>query len=181
MTQESAAPTPVQSFADCHAGIVATLSELAVLPELIEAERRARDIRGRLKRFHEEVVLGHHTEEEQELFPAVRASARPGAERAEVDAMIEHLTAQHRQIESAFARLVPALLATENPKSPMPDAAAVEALVAGYLQHARFEEAHFLPLATAILQRDGNHMASLGVSLHIRHATETVRRKFGYL
>ena len=181
MTQEPADPTPVQSFADCHAGIVATLSELAVLPELIEAERRARDIRSRLDHFHREVVLRHHAEEEQELFPAVRASARPGAERAEVDAMIERLIAQHRRIEAGFARLMPALIASEDPRRPMPDPAEVDAVVTEYLQHARLEEQQFLPLATRILQRDGNHMASLGASLHLRHAGPAVQRRFGYL
>ena len=181
MTQVPVESTPVQSFADCHAGLVATMSELAVLPELIEAERRARGIRARLRRFHDEVVLRHHADEEEELFPAVRQSARAGDERAEVDAMIARLTAQHRHIEAAFARLLPVLLASDDPRAPMPDPEAVEALVAEYLEHARFEEQHFLPLAERILQRDGNHMASLGVSLHLRHTGDAVRRKFGYL
>jgi hypothetical protein len=37
----------------------------------------------------------------------------------------------------------------------------------------------FLPLASAILGRDGNHMAALGVSLHARHALPDVLRRFG--
>jgi hypothetical protein len=40
----------------------------------------------------------------------------------------------------------------------------------GYLVHANFEEQWFLPLAERILGRDGNHMAALGMALHLRHA-----------
>ena len=50
------------------------------------------------------------------------------------------------------------------------DAEAVNGLVAGYFQHANFEEQVFLPLAESILGRDDNHMAALGMSLHMRHA-----------
>jgi len=50
------------------------------------------------------------------------------------------------------------------------DFKAVDQLVASYFQHADFEEQVFLPLAESILGRDDNHMAALGMSLHMRHA-----------
>jgi len=50
------------------------------------------------------------------------------------------------------------------------DPEAVNELVAGYCQHASFEEQVFLPLAESILGRDDNHMAALGMSLHMRQA-----------
>ena len=49
------------------------------------------------------------------------------------------------------------------------DAADLHRLVADYTAHAGYEEVEFLPLAQTILGRDGNHMAALGLSLHMRH------------
>jgi hypothetical protein len=50
----------------------------------------------------------------------------------------------------------------------------VQRLVAKYLAHADFEEKEFLPLSQTILGRDANHMAALGLSLHMRHAHEPI-------
>ena len=54
------------------------------------------------------------------------------------------------------------------------------ALVSTYANHARFEEQVFLPLAHSILSRNGNHMAALGVSLHLRHAMPAVLARYGH-
>ena len=61
------------------------------------------------------------------------------------------------------------------------DAAAVQTLVAEYQAHARFEEEVFLPLAQSILGRNSAHMAALGLSLHIRHASEGLLRRHGHI
>lgn len=50
----------------------------------------------------------------------------------------------------------------------------VQRLVAKYLAHADFEEKEFLPLLQKILDRDANHIAALGLSLHVRHAHEPI-------
>ena len=60
------------------------------------------------------------------------------------------------------------------------DAAALAALVASYQSHARFEEAQLLPLAKQILGRNDNHMAALGMSLHLRRALPGVMERFGH-
>jgi hypothetical protein len=41
--------------------------------------------------------------------------------------------------------------------------------VLAYNAHANYEETEFLPLAETILGRNANHMAALGLSLHMRH------------
>ncbi len=55
------------------------------------------------------------------------------------------------------------------------------ALAELYLNHARFEEEVFLPVAKSILGRNGNHMEALAPSMHIRHHAEEIRRNFGVL
>jgi hypothetical protein len=61
------------------------------------------------------------------------------------------------------------------------DTATVNTLVTEYRAHARLEEVAFLPLAQAILGRNSNHMAALGLSLHIRHTSGEVRQRFGFI
>ena len=50
----------------------------------------------------------------------------------------------------------------------------VERLVTRYRAHALYEEKEFLPLSQTILGRNANHMAALGLSLHMRHTPFTV-------
>ena len=47
-----------------------------------------------------------------------------------------------------------------------------------YRNHARYEEEVFLPLSQAILGRNSNHLAALGMSLHLRHALPQVLERF---
>ena len=48
-------------------------------------------------------------------------------------------------------------------------------LGAQYRAHAAFEEKEFLPLSQTILGRNSNHMAALGLSLHMRHTPVRVK------
>jgi hypothetical protein len=47
-----------------------------------------------------------------------------------------------------------------------------------YLAHARLEEDVFLPLSQTILGRNSNHMAALGMSMHMRHVMPGVMQRF---
>lgn len=51
------------------------------------------------------------------------------------------------------------------------DIAGIETLIREYSAHARYEEDEFLPKSEAILNRNPNHMAALGLSLHVRHVS----------
>lgn len=170
---------PVQEFSHCHDGILAQLAELSRLPELADAALQARRIADASERFFREVVLVHHAEEEQELFPAVLQSARSGAERDKVLALIERLTRDHREVEHAWSQLAPQVHAVARGRDGALDAERIAAFVARYRGHAEHEEKVLLPLASTILRRDGNHMAALGLSLHARHALPEVLRRYG--
>lgn len=165
----SADDSPIATFSNCHAGIVGQLQALDALPAVLDAARQARRIAEDTRRFFREVVLSHHADEERALFPAVLASAAAGDERDQVRALVERLTAEHRGVEAAFARLEPALADIAKGRDAALDAAAVAALVDRYRAHAQFEEAAILPLSQAILGRNANHLAALGLSLHARH------------
>lgn len=173
------ADAPIAEFSKCHEGILHRLEALDGLPELLDAAARARHVAADTVRFYREVVLEHHVEEERDLFPAVLASATAGDERAQVQAIAERLTREHRLVERAFAQLEPALQDAARGHAAALDPAAVSALVTQYEAHARYEEREFLPLAQRILSRQGDHMAALGVALHVRHAAPQVLAKYG--
>lgn len=177
-TASAAGHSPIEDFSQCHAGILGHLQALGTLPALLEPAARARQIAVDTVSFFREAVYEHHAEEEKELFPAVLASATAGDERERVMALVNTLTAEHRQVEAAWTKLEPKLKALAKGHDSDVDGADIQALVDAYQAHARFEEAVFLPLSQTILGRNSNHLAALGVSMHMRHAMPQVLQRF---
>jgi hemerythrin-like domain-containing protein len=170
--------SPIDDFSQCHAGILGQLQALDTLGALLEPAARARKVAADALAFFRGAVFEHHAEEEKELFPAVMASAVAGGERDKVQAIIVQLAAEHRRIEAAWSRLEPKLKAVAKGHDTDLDAAEIGALVHAYRSHARYEEEVFLPLSQEILGRNSNHLAALGVSLHMRHALPQVLDRF---
>jgi iron-sulfur cluster repair protein YtfE (RIC family) len=161
---------PLSTFSQCHAGILSQLDALAGLPALVDAAAQARSVAASTLAMFQQGIFEHHAEEEAELFPAVMRSAHPGAERERVQGLVERLTSEHRTLETLWKRVEPAINATAKGRAAELDADVVAELVHSYGNHARFEEEEFLPLSDIILGRDGNHMAALGLALHMRHS-----------
>jgi hypothetical protein len=163
---------PLAEFSQCHAGILAGLERFADLPALIAAAARARAVAAQTLVLFENAVLAHHGDEEAELFPAVLRWAAPGEEQAHVEAMVQQLTSEHRRIEKLWKQHRAVLEAAARGKPADLAKEAATDLVQAYVAHATFEEQVFLPLARTILGRDGDHLSSLGMSLHMRHAPQ---------
>jgi len=161
---------PISNFTHCHSGILKRLDALDELPALLAPAARARQIAEESLDFFREAIFEHHLEEERELFPAVLASALPGEELERVKAMVKRLTEEHRMVEALWKRLEKGLKPVAKGHSSDLDVSELQRLVSEYTGHAAFEEAEFLPLSEAILGRNSNHMAALGLSLHMRHA-----------
>jgi hypothetical protein len=170
---------PIAEFSNCHVGILGHLHTLAALPALLAQAAQARRMSAEAAEFFRDVILVHHQDEERELFPAVLVSALAGAERDQLNAIVDRLTREHREVEAAYATLEPALKAAARGEDAALDATAVAALVARYQGHAGYEEQVFLPLAQRILGRNGDHMAALGLSLHLRHTLPDLLSRFG--
>ena len=160
---------PIANFSNCHEGIVAHLHKMSELPALALVAERARKVAEETRSFFRSVIYNHHEEEERVLFEAVLASASAGEEHDRVKSISDRLTREHRAIEAMYARIEPELKKMAKGQAGHLDPAAIDALVGEYSAHAAFEEAEFLPLAYAILSRNSNHMAALGLSLHVRH------------
>ncbi len=161
---------PLDNFSSCHVGILNQLDALGVLPSLLAPAARAREIAAKTLAFFREAVFAHHTEEEKDLFPEVISSAKEGEERERVTSMTARLTREHRDLEARWKALEPALRQVAKGHDAEVPTAEVQLLVDQYRAHAAYEEAEFLPLSQTILGRNSNHMAALGLRLHIRHA-----------
>lgn len=166
--EAAATDDAVDGFSQCHSSLLLALERFAGLPTLADAAQRAEALSSQILAMLDETMFEHHAQEEQELFAAVLKSARPGAERERVQALVQRLTADHRQIEAAWKRLRPHVQQLAAGKVAALPPAEVEALVDSYRGHAGGEEREFLPLAREILNRDGNHMAALSLALHMR-------------
>lgn len=163
------ADAPLTNFTNCHSGIIKRLNALDDLPALLAPAARARQIAEQSLEFFREAIFEHHLEEERELFPAVIASATPGEELLKVKAMTTRLTQEHRMVEALWKTLESGLKRVAKGQSTDLDVSEVQRLVSEYTAHAAYEEAEFLPLSEKILSRNSNHMAALGLSLHMRH------------
>lgn len=161
---------PLTNFSHCHEGILKRLNALDELPALLAPAARARQVAEQSVEFFREAIFEHHLEEERELFPAVLASAHPGEEAERVQSMVRRLTNEHRMLEGLWKRLESDLKKVAKGHSTDLDVAELQRLVTDYSAHARYEETEFLPLSETILGRNSNHMAALGLSLHMRHA-----------
>lgn len=169
-------PSPLADFSHCHEGIVERLDTFAGLPGLIDAAAQARQVASDTLAFFRSAVFDHHKDEEKDLFPAVVQHATPGAERTELQAMVDALTAEHRRIEALWLALEPQLEKVAKGAAVAFNADAARELVARYRAHARFEEERLLPLAQTILGRHSGDLAELGLALHTRHVVTAARR-----
>jgi hemerythrin-like domain-containing protein len=160
---------PIADFSQCHAGIFRKLDQLGELPALLEPAARAREVAEKSLEFFREAIFEHHLDEERELFPAVLASCKDDAERGRVQSMNKRLTDEHRELEKIWKSLESGLKKVVKGQFGDVDLSQVMRLVNQYRAHAQFEEQEYLPLAQQILGRDDNHMAALGMSLHMRH------------
>lgn len=165
---------PLQDFSQCHAGIFKKLDLLGDLPALLAPAARAQEIANTSLEFFREAIFEHHLDEERELFPAVLASADKGEELAQVTAMVQRLTQEHRELESIWKRLESGLKKVNKGQFDEVNVADIQRLVSQYRAHASFEESAFLPLSQTILGRNANHMAALGLSLHLRHFRDPI-------
>ncbi len=170
MSKEINTQQPLMNFSNCHVGIVSQLNRLGELPALLAPADLARKVAKDVLEFFPKVVFEHHAEEEKELFPAVMASARKGEERIRAEMLIRDLTDQHRHLEKIWAALEPELKHVAQGKAHQLNVDQLNQLVKSYHAHANFEETEFLPLSEEILGRNSNHIAALGLSLHLRHA-----------
>ena len=160
---------PLTNFSHCHIGILHHLDHLSELLQVMGDAEAAKKIAKEAVDYFHLGMKAHHQEEERELFPAVLSSATPGEERELVAQLIEKLTQEHIGLESAWKEIEFSLKEIIKGHANTLDHVHFKLLIKRYKAHASSEETIFLPLSEKILGRNNNHMAALGLSLHMRH------------
>lgn len=168
------APTPLNDFSNCHSGILSKLEVMDQLAGWSEAASRARSGAKEMLDFFQEVMFEHHREEEQDLFPAVESAATPGPERTHLADVARALTQEHRELEALWRQLEPGLKRLAKGQEMNVATDLLTSMVKAYSAHAKREEADYLPVAHAVLSREGGRMDALALALHIRHRPAVV-------
>jgi hemerythrin-like domain-containing protein len=129
----------------------------------------ARATAGHVMRCFDEDCPMHHDDEEEDLFPMLRA-ATPAAEQARVEILIAGLVAQHREMHAAYDALRPQLAAVVDGRLGAIEQALVDRLHALCAQHVTLEESELFPFARAHL--DAAALEDLGRAMAARRNAE---------
>lgn len=147
---------PLEMLSACHHRIedqCATLRRLVPHLAAHGTDVEARAAATRVMRYFETAAQHHHTDEEEDLFPALIESMA-GSDAVCLCALTDALTAEHRELDARWQRVRVALervVAGEGAALPSSD---VEALVGLYEQHIEREERELLPMAARLLSDD---------------------------
>jgi hemerythrin-like domain-containing protein len=165
---ESIFDEALASFSRSHVNIVDCMNRLRILPAQLAQRGLDEGVRasaGQIYRFFHDAVLEHHDEEERELFPSLRHSAAAGDEAGFVQSLVARLEREHRELETLWDRIEPALRRLGRGKAADLDAKTVEELATAYLAHAQFEETAVLPLAQKILKSGDRSALALALAM----------------
>ena len=144
---------PLEMLSACHHRIehqCTTLRRLVPHVAAHGADAEARTAATRVLRYFDTAGQQHHTDEEENLFPALIESMA-GSDAVCLRAMTNRLTADHRELDAHWQRVRVALeqvIAGDGAALPSAD---VEALVGLYEQHIEREERELLPMAARLL------------------------------
>jgi hemerythrin-like domain-containing protein len=171
----SAAPSfddPLEMLRACHGRIQAQCTTLKRLREHLAThghDAQASQAAFAILRYFDTAGQHHHQDEEQDLFPKLRATQDGRAE-----SLIARLLQEHQGMEAAWKNLRPLLLDIANDKAPVLDEAITQHFTELYAQHIELENTMLLPLAETLLAPEqlheiGSRMAARrGVQLSAR-------------
>jgi hemerythrin-like domain-containing protein len=159
---------PLDLLAAAHARIDAQLDALEKLAEHVGAhgaDRRARDDARSLIRYFDTSALHHHRDEDEDLFPLLRALAAE-RRRPEIAALVNDIEAEHATMDGQWSRLRERLQAIALAESARLDLEEVARFGWLYRRHMAAEGASLLPFANESLSQA--QRASLAQSMAAR-------------
>jgi len=152
---------PLQMLRACHGKILQqcdTLQRLAAHLERKGCDQQAQQAAQGILRYFDTAGQFHHQDEEQDLFPALRAAA--GADHSALEALLERLLAEHVFMLAAWEALHPVLSKLAEGNQTTLTAGLSENFIGRYTDHIAIENAELLPLAERLL--DPQQMESIG-------------------
>lgn len=162
--------TPLEMLEACHERLQAQLGTLARLAAWLPghgADTQARQAASNVMRYFDLAAVNHHMDEEDDLFPVLRARAGE-RERDALNALIDGLLADHQEMFAAWAAMRAVLEPISRGEAAELTPEAVEDFAARYRRHIEREEGDLLAFARVLLtEADLAHMS----------ATMTARRR----
>ncbi len=146
---------PIELLRACHRRILNSLDILERLPaHLAEkgADEEARTAAQRVLNYFHEAAPNHHADEDEDLFPLLRRHCGHPDSHPQLCEWLDHLTAEHDEIEAGWDRLEPAL--ERIARGEATDLNGAEAWIHQYRIHLDLEERAVLPFAEHLLGPD---------------------------
>ncbi|MDO9010841.1 MAG: hemerythrin domain-containing protein [Gallionella sp.] len=143
---------PLEMLRACHGKILRqcdTLQKLAAHLERKGCDQQAQQAAQGILRYFDTAGQFHHQDEEQNLFPALRAAA--GADNLTLNALLERLLAEHVFMLAAWEALHPVLLKLAQGNQATLTADLSENFISRYTDHIAIENAELLPFAARLL------------------------------
>lgn len=165
---------PIEMLSACHHRIerqCATLRRLVPHLAAHGADVEARTAATSVMRYFDTAAQQHHSEEEENLFPALIESMA-GSDAVCLRALTDRLTADHRELDAHWQRVRIALERVVAGDGVSLPASNVEARVGLYEQHIEREERDLLPMAARLLSDDA--LEGIGRAMRERRGIEPV-------
>ena len=165
---------PLEMLSACHDRIerqCATLRRLVPHLAAHGADVEARTAAAAVLRYFDTAAQQHHTDEEEDLFPALIESMA-GSDAVCLRALTERLTADHRELDAHWQRVRIALVRVVAGDGGSLPASDVDALVVLYEKHIEREESELLPMAARLLSDSA--LERIGRTMRERRGIEPV-------
>lgn len=149
------APTfddPLEMLHACHGKILRqcdTLRKLLTHLRTHGCDTQARQAAQSVLRYFNTAGQFHHQDEEENLFPSLRASADTDPE--QLDALLQRLLKEHVVMLAAWDDLRPVLLQLAEGMNTRLDERLAERFINAYTTHIAVENSELLPLAARLL------------------------------
>lgn len=144
---------PLEMLEACHERIECQLGVLESLVPHVAAhgsDDAARSAARAVIRYFDTAAVAHHRDEDEDLFPLVRAAAARGG-RKEICATLYELEREHENMDRLYSELRAQLAAIEAGGSGRLDADLVARLAWIYRRHMRLEAGLVLPYAREVI------------------------------
>ena len=158
LDSSAGAPTfdhPLEMLLACHGKILRqcdTLRKLETHLRTHGCDMQARLAAQGILRYFGTAGQFHHQDEEENLFPALRASA--GDEQERLDELLQRLLEEHVAMLAAWGRLRPELLQLAEGMNIRLDERLAERFIDSYTMHIAVENSELLPLASQLLTQE---------------------------
>lgn len=155
---------PLEMLRACHGRIQAQCATLEKLLRYLPehgSDLQARQAALAVLRYFDTAGQHHHTDEEQDLFPVLRATANVSAQH-----LIAHLLERHIELNTAWNDLRIRLTCIAAGTDSLLEKPIVRDFIALYQTHIALENAQLLPLAKELL--DAAQIETLGRKMSAR-------------